>query len=282
MHKIPSYEELRMMADAHAMEISVAFHNDGAGEREADRVFAEFQEKYQPRLTDKPFTAIFRTYQRLLLNSLNNILKQESTPPPPPVKVSSIGDNEIIQRQNRLSPNEEIWSDYAEAAVNLADKLALEMASAIRAGADTSSLLIAHNLQFAKLSFDYGFTEDEVSRDEKIFSRQYEGKLKEEMERHISAARATRALPIEAELMLRKTKNPGVSRSAAGVSVPIDGEFILIPNGLYEDVSALINDGKALLASSKLRAGLPELDMPTARNIVNSIYEFQRALGERE
>ncbi|HEY0914243.1 MAG TPA: hypothetical protein VGE22_05180 [Solimonas sp.] len=173
MDAVPSYDELRQLADAKGLAIATAFRIDGDGTGQVDVVFNEFADRYQPFLADKPYTALFRTYKNWVLVAIQNALEPGSAVAEPPVKVSSIADGQAIHRRNRLSMSADLWSEYTSELQNLATVRANELLRAVRNGEDAESLMHLHNLEMAQLGLDYGLTEDEDRRDCEIFSRTY-------------------------------------------------------------------------------------------------------------
>ena len=278
---IPSYEQLKMMADAHALEASVAFHSDGDGRGEVDRIFQEFSATYQPLLADRPYAALFKTYHSLVLTSLTNLLTGQCNPPPPPVKVSEILDADLIYRANRLGANDELWNDYVGATKALAEDLARQMAISIRRGEDTEALLQHHNLQYIVLWHSFGISDKEKEREPNLFSETYSSHLNAEISRLTSQAPQHDISP-EAELNLNKMRHHGIARSGTSFNVPIGDEFVPIPEKLYEEIAIIILSGGTMLAVSKLRQAFPDMQISRAREIASSIYQYQQAIGLRQ
>lgn len=278
---IPSYEQLKMMADAHALEASVAFHADGDGKVEVDRIFEEFSETYQPLLADRPYAALFKTYHSLVLTSLTNLLTGQCSPPPSPVKVSEIIDSDLIYRANRLGANDELWNDYVISTNALAEHLAKEMATAISKGSDTEALLQQHNLQYVALWHSFGISDKEQEREPNLFRDSYSSHLNAEISRLTSQA-PQQDMSLEAELNLNKMRHHGITRSGAIVNIPIGDEFVPIPEKIYEEIASIVLSGGAILAVSRLRQAFPDMQVSRARELTSSIYQYQQALGLRQ
>lgn len=277
---IPSYEHLKMMADAHALEASVAFHADGDGKVEVDRIFKEFSETYQPLLADRPYAALFKTYHSLVLTSLTNLLTGQCSPPPSPVKVSEIMDSDLIYRANRLSANDELWNDYVNSTNALAEHLAKEMAAAISKGVDTEALLQQHNLQYVALWHRFGISDKEQEREPNLFSDSYSSHLNAEISR-LTNQTLQQDMSLGAEIIRNKMRHHEITKSGEIVNISIGDESIPIPEKIYEDISSIVLSGRAMLAFSRLRQEFPDMQVSRARELISSICQYQQARGLR-
>lgn len=173
MDVIPNYDSLRQLADAKGIAIATAFRIDGNGTGQAEAVFREFADRYQPLLADKPYTALLLTYKNWVIAAIENALELGSAVADPPVRVSSITDGQVVHRRNRLSLSSDLWAEYTSELKSLATTRANELVQAIREGEDVESLMHLHNLEMAQLGLDYGLTEEEDRRISDLFSRTY-------------------------------------------------------------------------------------------------------------
>lgn len=90
---------------------------------------------------------------------------------------------------------------------------------------------------------------------------------------------------IEAEAERRRlSKQPegAVMEGGEFTSVLVSGSSISIPRPLYDEVAGLVAGGKSVVAAGLLSKSITWLGISGARELVQVIYESQRASGARE
>lgn|GEM_PF-5554541 len=112
MNALPSYSELRQMADAKGIGIATAFRTNGDVTHQVSLTLQEFAETYQPLLVDKIYTAIFLTHKNWVSVAMQNALDPGSVKAEPPIRVSALEHDQIIHRSNRLELSDDLWRDY--------------------------------------------------------------------------------------------------------------------------------------------------------------------------
>jgi hypothetical protein len=85
----------------------------------------------------------------------------------------------------------------------------------------------------------------------------------------------------KAKIYLSKSDPKDFDQSGDSVSIPIGTSNISIPKDLYEQVAALVSEGKTIVAASSINAALPWLGLPGARAVAQSICDYQQAIGDR-
>lgn len=182
MNALPSYSELRQMADAKGAGIATAFRTNGDVIHQVSLALQDFAEMYQPLLADKVYTAIFLTYKNWVSVAMQNALDPGSAKAEPPVRVSALEQDQIIYRSNRLELSDDLWRDYASDLRCLAEVRAKELARVIISGGDTDKAMRLHNIEMAQLGMDYGLTEEEAHRYRDSYADTYTSIIRKETE----------------------------------------------------------------------------------------------------
>lgn len=175
---IPTRAELKQIVDLHVLRIVAVQDAGGDGGPTLLQLHQEFEDQYQPLLADKPYTALQRTYKQWIMAGIENYYTPGSAALPPPVRASSVKDNDVVHRRNRLAMNEELRKEYLEDLTFLAARCVEQLVQAIHSGQDTDQLVVQHNLAAAQLGMDYGFMEEEDRRDLESFRNAYAEELK--------------------------------------------------------------------------------------------------------
>ncbi len=182
MNALPSYSELRQMADAKGIGIATAFRTNGDVTHQVSLALQEFAETYQPLLADKIYTAIFLTYKNWVSVAMQNALDPGSAKAEPPIRVSALEHDQIIHRSNRLELSDDLWRDYVSDLRCLAEVRAKELARVIISGGDTDTTIRLHNIEMAQLGMDYGLPEEDANKYRESYVDTYTSIIREEIE----------------------------------------------------------------------------------------------------
>ena len=160
MNTIPTYAELQKMASVAAQEIIESKENDNHN-LVISKKLRQFEAAYQTLLSDKVYTALYRTYSDWLLCEVKNHFSPGSSTPIKPIKPSSISDNEVIYRRNRLRLSNDMANDCLFDIELYIENAVTELVKTIQQGLPYDELISKHQLEATKIYMDYGLTEDE-------------------------------------------------------------------------------------------------------------------------
>ena len=162
-------DQLRRIAQQHARAVVEAQAADGNGDRLHRELLQEFQSARQPFLSDKQYTALYRTYSDMVLTAIKNHYAPGSAIEQPPVQVSSIKDGDEVYRPNAVAMQPTQWQAYIGEVVAMAERFAHEIAVLAAHGGDTKARMEAQQLEAAKFSLDHGLTEEESRQETVIY-----------------------------------------------------------------------------------------------------------------
>ena len=166
---IIAIQELRHIAQQHAMAVVNAAANGRNGELLHGELLREFQRARQPFLSDKQYTALFRTYSDMVVTAVKNHYAPGSAVEQPPAQVSSIKDGEEIYRPNAVAMKPAQWDAYIREVVAMAERFAHEIAVLAAHGGDTKARMEEQQFEAARFSISHGLTEDESRRETVIY-----------------------------------------------------------------------------------------------------------------
>lgn len=178
-----SIVELRLLQELalkHALAVVQAEANDGSGSAVNMELLREFQRERQPFLSDKQYTALFRTYLDLVMTHISNHYDPGSRQANPPVLVSSIKDGEEIYRPNAVPMNPARWDFYIAAVVAMAERFAHEVAELAITGGDVEARMEEQKFEAAQFSLDHGLTPEEMSKENEIYKEAFVKALERE------------------------------------------------------------------------------------------------------
>lgn len=165
--------ELRRIAKNHAMAVVNVEAEGGNGKSIHHDLLQEFQGNWQPSLSDKQYTALYKTYSDMVITSIANHYKPNSTVEKSPVQVSSIQDGNEIYRPNTLAMNPVQWEAYVHELVAMAEKFAHEIVVLAAHGGDTNERMKEQQLEAAKFALDHGLTEEEQDKNSNIYKESF-------------------------------------------------------------------------------------------------------------
>lgn len=99
-----------------------------------------------------------------------------------------------------------------------------------------------------------------------------------------------KAVLVELDSVIRDEKAKRHTSGTAAASFDASGDSVLIPigkagvslpSGLYAEVATLVADGQVLVAAARITKELPWMPMSGAREVAQSLADFQRAVGDR-
>jgi hypothetical protein len=173
-------EELRRIAQRHAMAVVEAQASDGSGELLHRELLQEFQRARQPFLSDKQYTALYRTYADMVLVIIKNHYQPGSATEQPPVQISSIKDGDEIYRPNAVAMTPRQWDVHIREVIAMAERFAHEVAVLASHGGDVKARMEEQQLEAARFSLDRGLSEDEMDRQRSIYKEAFENALERE------------------------------------------------------------------------------------------------------
>jgi hypothetical protein len=173
-------DELRRIAHQHAMAVVQEQTNGADGLALNGELFQEFQRSRQPFLSDKQYTALFRTYSDMVMTAIKNHYAPGSAIERPPVQVSSIKDGDEIYRPNAVSMKPAQWDAYLREVVAMAERFAHEVAVLAAHGGDTKARMEEQQYEAAKFSLDHGLSEDEMQKQNTIYKEAFLSALERE------------------------------------------------------------------------------------------------------
>ena len=152
------------------------------GEAMSRRLFGEFQKKWQPSLTDKEYTALFKTYSNWVIADVSNHYKPGSATRAPAVNPGSILDGDEIPRPDAESMSANELNSLLEKAKLMAEGAASEIASITRSGGDGNKALQDRLNTFLRFAATRKPTEDEGERLIKAFQDALKSALQKELD----------------------------------------------------------------------------------------------------
>lgn len=180
-HTIIAITELQRLAHAHAMAVVTAEATDGSGQTVNRQLLEEFRQARQPFLSDKQYTALYRTYINLFTTAVTNHYAPGSAVAAAPVRISSIKDGEEIYRPNAVPMSATQWDAYSGEVVQMAERFAREIAVLAAHGGDTDARMKEQQFEAAKFSLDHGLNEEEQGRETKIYKDAFMNALEHEV-----------------------------------------------------------------------------------------------------
>lgn len=166
-------DQLRRLAQQHAQAVVDAQATNGNGEVVHRELLQEFQSARQPFLSDRQYTALYRTYADMVLTAIKNHYAPGSAVEQPPVQVSSVKDGEEIYRPNAVAMSPTQWQAYIREVVAMAERFAHEVAVLAAHGGHTKARMEAQQLEAAKFSLDHGLTAEESQRETAIYKEAF-------------------------------------------------------------------------------------------------------------
>lgn len=155
------------------MAVVEAQAHGGGGEALHRELLEEFQRARQPFLSDKQYTALFRTYSDMVMTAIKNHYTPGSAVEQRPVQVSSIKDGDEIYRPNAVCMKPAQWDAYIREVVAMAERFAHEVAVLAAHGGDTEARMKEQQFEAAKFSLDHGLNEDEMQKQNAIYKEAY-------------------------------------------------------------------------------------------------------------
>lgn len=174
--------EISALASAQANEL---FALRCAGhEAEALRLREEqlrnFQQTYQPALSGKEYTALFRTYNDRFDTALRNLFVPGSAVSAPAVSADSIGDGDEIYRPGTEMSDPGKWRSFLAQAEGRAERAAKEIAALAASGGDTDARMKEQQLAAAKIAIEHGLTDVQFKEHAAIYKAKFLQTLKVE------------------------------------------------------------------------------------------------------
>lgn len=179
---IQSAHALQELAYRHAREVVDARARDDTGEARNLALLEEFQRARQPFLSDKQYTALYRTYTDLVTTAVTNHYFPGSAVAKAPVRVSDIKDGDEIYRPNALPLNSMQWKAYLLEVEKMVKRFAREIAVLASTGSDTKTRLEEQQFEATRFSLDHGLNEDERRRDIIFYREAFASALERELE----------------------------------------------------------------------------------------------------
>lgn len=152
------------------------------GEAMSQHLFEEFRQQWQPSLSDKEYSALFRTYSNWVIAAVTNHYKPGSVMRAPAVVAASIQDGDEIARPDAEPMSEEKLEPLINKSKFMGESDASEIASTTRNGGDGSEVLRERLDRFLRFAAAQKPNEDEGERLLKAYQTALNSALQRELE----------------------------------------------------------------------------------------------------
>ena len=213
-HSIIAIDELRKIAHTHALAMATAESNGEDSEALHLKISQEFQRTHKPHLSDKQYTALYRTYNDMVLTALSNHFDPGSRIENPPVQVSSIKDGDEMFIPNLDSMQSERWDEYLSNVIEMAERCASEIAFLAKQGGDTTSRIHEMELEAIKFFTGHNITEDEIDKSFAVYRETISKAMEREANMHTELQEKDSEERYRQHLayLISRTKSNGASR----------------------------------------------------------------------
>lgn len=178
-----SQVQLEHLARQHAVAVVEAGDVDGRGAELHKVLLEKFRDTWQPSLSDKAYTALYRTYTDWVMAAISNHYRPGSVVAGPFISPSSIPDGFEIVRANAEPMSAERWDMLAKQAVSIAKKSAEKVAEISKTGGDGRSEMSTQLDIFLRASAAYKPNEDESIKVLEIYHSALNAALKSEVDK---------------------------------------------------------------------------------------------------
>lgn len=151
----------------------------------------QFRLANQPHLSDKQYTALYRTYTDYFLHASKRLLDPSADlSQVVPTVSSAVADGDEIYRPNAVPLNAEQWAAHVKEMQAMAVRFAHEIADLASTGGDTSSRMAEQQLEAASFGLDRGLNDSERAKIISIYKQTLLDALQVESDRRVAAAEA--------------------------------------------------------------------------------------------
>lgn len=188
--RIISQPELERIVQQDA-EIIISAGLGRPGEVVSQRLFEDFRRQWQPSVSDKEYTALFRTYSNWVIAAVANHLKPGSVIPAPSVSATSIQDGDEIPRPDAEPMKVAQLESLVREAQLMAEHAAYEIASTTRNGGDGKEALSERLDSFLRFAAAQKPNEDESDKLLKAYQTALNSALQRELDSGASTSQSS-------------------------------------------------------------------------------------------
>jgi hypothetical protein len=176
-----STSTIAALAGKEAAEVFALEKAGGDGLALRKEQLRNFQLAYQPLLSDKEYTALFRTYDNLFMTAMKNQYAPGSAVAAPAVTPESIKDGDEIYRPNAALAMDPIrWRAFLADVEKMAERFAKEIAALAASGADAGPRMKEHQMEAAKFALDHGVDDAQFVEQAAVYKAKYLATLEAE------------------------------------------------------------------------------------------------------
>jgi hypothetical protein len=172
-HSRLSPAALEALAEQDAVTV-VALQKKGAdGLALRKQQLEQFQRANQPHLSDKEYTALFRTYDNLFMSAVKNQYVPGSAVPLAPITPESIRDGDEIYRPRATPVGPGEWQAYLLEVEQMAERFAHEISALARNGVATAERMKEHQMEAARVGLEHGLDDAQFAEQAAVYKAKY-------------------------------------------------------------------------------------------------------------
>ncbi len=179
---MPTISVLMELAEKNAKDVVGLEASGGDSQARHAEQLTAFQQTWQPRLSDKEYTALYRNYVELFMTCVKNELAPGSAVPKELITAESIMDGEEIYRPNPHQMEPTKWTEHLQAVEKMAQRFAQEFCVLAANGGDTEKISDGHRKEAAAFAVEHHLTVAEMDAQGRFYSEKYIEALKRETE----------------------------------------------------------------------------------------------------
>ena len=173
---------VQALAESNAREVVAMLSSGGqalALARQRQQL-EQFRLANQPHLSDKQYTALYRTYTDYFVYASKKLLDPSADlSPVMPTASSAVADGDEVYRPNAAPLSADQWAAHVKEVQALAVRFAHEVAVLASTGGDTTSRMAEQQLEAASFSLDRGLNDSERAKIAPIYKQAFLSALEE-------------------------------------------------------------------------------------------------------